>query len=583
MSSKVEIRSIVDPNGKPLSTFPVINGQAFDGLRRPGTEMLNFQPSMGSADADILPAKRELDAKSRDNVRNDGYISGARRIHVDNIVGHQFKLNARPNYRMLMQINPAFDEEWARDFSQAAEARFENWAGDPDCWIDVARVQNFTSLVRSVAGQLFDVGEVLSQARWLKRGPYRTAMQMIDVERLSNPFGKTNDDKYRRGVELNRRGAPVAYHVQVQHPSEGLMGGSQPYKWRRVSRYKSWGRLQMLHLFDRERPDQNRGIGMLTSILQELQTTKRYKKLVLQNLAVNAMYAATLESDLDRELAMQSIGVEMEDGTTDQVPYLDYYMNQTSEYSANAPNLKLDGVKIPHLPPGTKLQLQGTAASTIGEGFEKSLLRNLAAGAGISYEQLSRDYSETNYSSARSAILESWKFFLARRHIGPGKFATQVYGLWLEEAMAANELPMPTGATTTFWDQKNAFSTCVWHGAGRGQIDPLKETQASVLKISSGLSTYEKEMGELHGEDWREVFEQQAREKAMRKELSLDEDLNANKPLSTEPTDDDRPDKTNPKKPKKDKDADGDGIENESSYLEQERTLKPRFRTPMPA
>ena len=571
MTTGVQVRSIVDQDGNKLRTFPVGEmAQAYDGLRRPGTEMLSFHPSYRSADGDILSVKRELDAKGRENVRNDGYISGARRIHVDNIVGHQFKLNARPNYRLLRQINPAFDEDWARDFAQAAEARFENWSNDPDCWVDVQRVQNFTSLVRSVAGQLFDVGEILAQARWLKRGPYRTAVQMIDVDRLSNPHSIMDSYKFRRGVELDRHGAPVAYHIQAQHPGDGLLGGREAWKWRRVTRYKSWGRLQVMHLFDRERPDQNRGVGMLVSILQELTTTKRFKKLVLQNMSVNAMYAATLESDLDRDLAMQRIGVEMDDGTTDEVPWMDYYMSQVGEYSANAPNLKLDGVKIPHLPPGTKLNLQGTAGQAgIGDGFEKSLLRNLAAGAGISYEQLARDYSETNYSSSRAAMLESWKFFLSRRHIGPGRFASHVYALWLEESMARNELPMPAAATETFWEYKNAFSTATWHGAGRGQIDQLKETQASVLKISSGLSTWEKEMGDLHGEDWREIFEQQARELKLREELDLPTNLDANKPIATDPTDDDRPDTTKPKK----KGGDDDDRNDDGEFAR-----KPRIR-----
>ncbi|RLA52440.1 MAG: phage portal protein, partial [Gammaproteobacteria bacterium] len=221
---------------------------------------------------------------------------------------------------------------------------------------------------------------------------------------------------------------------------------------------------------------------------------------------------------------------------------------------------------------GTKLNLQGTAGQAgVGDGFEKSLLRNLAAGAGISYEQLARDYSETNYSSARAAMLESWKFFLSRRHIGPGRFASHTYSLWLEEAMARDELPMPAGASETFWDYKNAFSTSTWHGAGRGQIDQLKETQASVLKISSGLSTWEKEMGDLHGEDWREIFEQQARELKLREELELPTNMDANKPIASDPTDDDRPDTTKPKK----KGGDDDDRNDDGEFA---RAQKPRIR-----
>ena len=40
----------------------------------------------------------------------------------------------------------------------------------------------------------------------------------------------------------------------------------------------------------------------------------------------------------------------------------------------------------------------------LGQEFEQSLLRYIAAALGVSYEQLSKDYSQTNYSSARAAM-----------------------------------------------------------------------------------------------------------------------------------------------------------------------------------
>ncbi|MEW3617902.1 hypothetical protein QOZ13_29535, partial [Pseudomonas aeruginosa] len=59
-----------------------------------------------------------------------------------------------------------------------------------------------------------------------------------------------------------------------------------------------------------------------------------------------------------------------------------------------------------------------------------------------------------------------------------------------------------------------------WIGAARGQIDELKETQAAVMKINSGLSTWEAELARL-GQDWRRVFRQQARERRMQEDLEL--------------------------------------------------------------
>jgi capsid protein len=61
---------------------------------------------------------------------------------------------------------------------------------------------------------------------------------------------------------------------------------------------------------------------------------------------------------------------------------------------------------------------------------------------------------------------------------------------------------------------KEALSACSWIGASRGQIDELKETQAAVLRIKTGLSTLEIEASRL-GLDWREIISQKAREKKM--------------------------------------------------------------------
>ena len=51
-------------------------------------------------------------------------------------------------------------------------------------------------------------------------------------------------------------------------------------------------------------------------------------------------------------------------------------------------------------------------------------------------------------------------------------------------------------------------------------MDELKETQAAVLRIKSGLSTYEIEASRL-GYDFRDLFEQQASEKDQMEELCL--------------------------------------------------------------
>lgn len=83
-------------------------------------------------------------------------------------------------------------------------------------------------------------------------------------------------------------------------------------------------------------------------------------------------------------------------------------------YDTNS--VTLGGVKIPHLFPGDDLKLQTAQDSDNGfSALEQALLRYIAAGLGVSYEQLSRDYSKVSYSSARASANESWRYFMGRR------------------------------------------------------------------------------------------------------------------------------------------------------------------------
>ena len=188
-----------------------------------------------------------------------------------------------------------------------------------------------------------------------------------------------------------------------------------------------------------------------------------------------------------------------------------------------AKNIAIDGVKIPHLFPGTTLKMQPAGGNdAMGGNFEAALLRYLAANLDVSYEQLSRDYSNVNYSSFRAAANEIAKGMKARKKNGADRFASYIFRGWLEEAINAGEITSMSKRCPSIYDSKgklglmfDAYSACDWIGGSQGQIDELKETQAAIQRIIFGLSTYEDEHAKL-GKDFRKVFAQIARE---RKEL----------------------------------------------------------------
>ncbi len=133
------------------------------------------------------------------------------------------------------------------------------------------------------------------------------------------------------------------------------------------------------------------------------------------------MYAATIESELDTEKAFEYIaGAPQEQKDNPLINILEKF---SSWYDTN--NVTLGGVKIPHLFPGDDLKLQTAQDSDNGfSALEQALLRYIAAGLGVSYEQLSRDYSKVSYSSARAAN-ESWRYFYgaAKIYCGPAGHA----------------------------------------------------------------------------------------------------------------------------------------------------------------
>jgi lambda family phage portal protein len=510
------------PETKTAETAPLAPSAmgGYEGARRVGQELASWGAPIASADSHITREKHQMDARALDMQRNDGYVVGAINIRRDSIVGSQYTLNAQPDYEAL-----GADEAWAEEFQRVVESKFNLWAESPECWPDAARLNTLTGLVRLAITTHFTTGEVLATVEWLRsaaeRRPFNTAIQMIDVDRLSNPNGMSDTKYLRGGVERNQYGAPLAYHIRMSHPYNAMMAvDADQFTWRRVAARKNWGRQQVIHIFEQNRPDQSRGVSDMVSVLKQMRMTKKFQDVVLQNAVLNATYAATIESELPPEVVAEALGAA---GGDAENPYT-RYMNLLAGFAGGSRGLQIDGTRIPHLFPGTKLNFKTAEAGTaLGTGFEESLLRHISSALGLSYEQFSRDYTKTNYSSARASMLETWKAAQAIKKSVADRFASIIYALWLEEAINKGEIPLPGGAGPDFFYQglnKEALIRCEWLGAARGQIDEKKETEAALMRIEGGLSTYEDEIGRS-GKDFRRVFRQRAREDKLIEELGL--------------------------------------------------------------
>ncbi len=493
-------------------------GGGLEGAERTSRETFTWRPPVISPDRQINPVKDEADARGRDSVQNDGYAMGVVHTHKDSIVGSQYRLNAQPDYELL-----GADETWAEEFQRVVEARFNLMFDSQECWFDASRRMTGTELIRLGVGGFVFTGEILSTVEWLRGRdrPFSTAIQMVSPTRLTNPDGLPDDQFLRRGIRKNLFGEPTTYYIQLAHPNDYYFSNADPLRWREVPARKPWGRRQVIHIIEALQPDQTRGVADMVAVLKQMRMTKKFQDITLQNAVVNATYAAAIESELPKEVVFGAMGA----GQAGFGDILGQYMQALQAYVGSANNIAIDGVKMPHLFPGTKLSLKpmGTPGG-VGTDFEGSLMRHTAAALGMSYEEFSRDFTKTNYSSARASMGQTFKYMQGRKKTVADKMATMIYHLWFEEEINAGNVPMPPGFTldTYYGDPvlREALLACDWIGASRGQIDELKETQAAVMRINSGLSTWEKEAARL-GEDWRRMFKQQSRERRMQKSLEL--------------------------------------------------------------
>lgn len=492
------------------------NGNPYEGTSSFSRELAMWHSPILSADGEILPDKEIADSRVRDVMRNDAYIRNGVTIQQDSIVGEQFLLNSKPNYKVL-----GLDEVWAEEFQEEVESKFTLWAESDDNHPDAARMNTLTGLVRLIVGIHAMAGESLASVEWIRERdrPFHTAIQLIDLDRLSNPYGIMDDKFLRRGVVRNRYGAPTGYHIRMGHPADNSLTGEQ-YTWKYVAAKKPWGRAQMLHLVDQWRPDQSRGISMLVSALKETKMGKKFRDIVLQNAVLNATYAASIESDLPPNVAMEQAGGGDKDAITN---FAADYLGAIHEYTGGARNLQIDGVKIPVFFPGTKMKLQPAGQpGGLGSGFEQSLMRYTAAALGVGYSELSKDFSDANYSNLRAELAGTGRRMRVQKRFTADRFASHVFALWLEEALNHGEITSMPRNAPNFYEglNKEAYCAASWIGASTGQIDELKETQAAVLRVNNGLSTREDELARL-GKDWRPIFRQLLREQKMAEEMGL--------------------------------------------------------------
>jgi lambda family phage portal protein len=149
--------------------------------------------------------------------------------------------------------------------------------------------------------------------------------------------------------------------------------------------------------------------------------------------------------------------------------------------------------------------------------FMKSVLRGIASGLNVSYNSLASDLESVNYSSIRAGTIDERDNWQTIQRWMIDAFCQPVFEDWLFQVIASGKINLPLAKFAKFNSPK-------WQPRGWRWVDPLKDIQANILGIRSGVQTRADTVGE-EGEDLEEMFQQLSAEKDLAKKYGLDFDL----------------------------------------------------------
>lgn len=475
-------------------------GYSYHGASVVKKSLAGWITNAGSALEDIETNIPKLRERSRDLYMGAPLANGALKTLRTNVIGSGLRLNSQIDYEFL-----GWSLEEADAWETKVEREFNLWAESIHC--DAQRMNNFYELQQlaflswMTSGDCFILLPIIPRPNM----PYDLRIQVIESDRVCNPYTRFfNDEKLVNGVEINKKGEIVAYHVADKHPSSIYI---KKNSWTRVEKFGSLtGRPNILHLMMSERPEQRRGVPLLSPVIESLKQLARYTDAELVAAVISGMYSVFITTDSEDTDEFGS-GISTEES-------VDKEDDTSIELAPGSVHFLNSDEKIQESNPGRP--------NTAFDGFVTSICRQIGASLEIPYEVLLKHFT-SSYSASRAALLEAWKMFRMKREWMANDFCQPIYEEFLAEGIAKGRIYAPG-----FFEDplvRKAFCGAEWFGPSQGQLDPLKEVNAAEKRVLNGFSTRARETVELTGGDWFKNHNLRVVEERLRKEGGLSSEL----------------------------------------------------------
>lgn len=474
------------------------------GASRTLNSLVGWIVNPGDAEDDIDLFSSTLRTRSRDLFAGGGLARSGPQTLTTSVVGWGILPKPKIDGDFL-----GMSDEAREQAEQNILREFKLWAENTMC--DAERQQNFYGIQQLAFLSMLMSGDVfaLFGMKENRRTPYQTTIRLLEADRICTPNSSGDSEsadtetggRIIDGVEIDKEGAVIRYHVASRSPLAG--SNNSELTWVPIDAFgKDTGYPNILHIMTFERPEQRRGIPFVASEIEALKQFTRYMNAELAANVVSAMLTAFITSTEDDG----KFG--MEDAVNDE-----------EKISDDELSLELAPGAVYNLPPGKDIKsINPLRSNTQFETFVNTCIMTIASSMGIPKEVLVKKY-ESNYTAARAALLDFWRTVRVYRTRFNNSFNQPVYEQWLSEAVATGRVEAPG-----FFDDpavRQAWCGCLWMGASMGHVDPLKEVNAAAVRIANNISTQEQEASEYNGNDWTANVRQRKKEMAVLQDMMM--------------------------------------------------------------
>jgi lambda family phage portal protein len=428
-----------------------------------------------SADSELSLSLRQLRSRSRALVRDASYAKRAKQIVQNNVIGPGMGLQAQ-----VMTSRAVLNER----VNTGIERAWLEWCRAENC--HTGGVLHFADLEAALVGQWFEAGEcfVRRHYRAFGKSAVPLALEMIEAERLPDetPQGNIAAGKtIRMCVEVDAFYRPTAYWIRSLHPGDLRVTVTESQKWDRIPADSIW------HLKVTSRWPQTRGEPPMHTIVRKLNDMDAYSEAEI----IAARGAASYMAFVETESPNSPIAEEQDGG---------------------GKGVTIEPGIVAHLAPGEKINFVTPNRPTAAiDPFMRLMLREVAAGIGVSYESLSRDYAQSNYSSSRLAVLDDRDLWRVLQQWFIRSIREPLHREWLRQAVLAGAIPEIS--PEEYMQNPMKFEAVKFKPRGWSWIDPASEVESFVKAIRCGLTTTTDVIAQTaNGDDIEDMLERRARE-----------------------------------------------------------------------